>query len=230
MTDAVFEMVEVPAVVFAYIRPLPDDDELNFKAVLERPADLMGQTWERKGSTRHAAKYRLIDDLHAHGYDGDIQFVPFFEPASWPRSKYAPKTKRHGSRWCQKTMFIRCINVWRLRRQGLTYKEIGTRHGIGTSFVRDIVVRIERCGGFDKWYTGQKARPAIKKRSVSLPTLVRGESKVPIVNMRPRYIKAMKVGKDAGNASAKEAGRKHWSEDDWNEAAAVVTKLMKKEG
>jgi hypothetical protein len=40
------------------------------------------------------------------------------------------------------------------------------------------------------------------------------------------YKIAMAAGRDAGNKSAKTAGRTSWNEDDFNAAAAVVAKLM----
>ena len=44
--------------------------------------------------------------------------------------------------------------------------------------------------------------------------------------MAMTYKLAMAAGQDAGNRSAKAAGRKVWNEDDWNVASAVVAKLM----
>lgn len=40
------------------------------------------------------------------------------------------------------------------------------------------------------------------------------------------YKIAMAAGRDAGNRSMRAAGRKVWSEADWNAAAAVTARLM----
>jgi hypothetical protein len=40
------------------------------------------------------------------------------------------------------------------------------------------------------------------------------------------YQLAMAAGRDAGNRSAKAAGRTAWNEDDFNTAAEVTTRLL----
>lgn len=44
--------------------------------------------------------------------------------------------------------------------------------------------------------------------------------------MKITYAIAMAAGRDAGNRSAKKAGRTVWSEEDYNVAAALVAKLL----